>query len=301
MELLFRNVTLFTAFTFKGHFMSELQPDNALEIEFDDAEQEKPDQVEQDDGQESEGQETDSESATDNTAKERAVEFSEEQQKVLNEAIGKKVFKQREAERERDKLAKELEEIRKQIPKERRPEVPELPDPYALTDDQYRQQQAKRDEALRSAAAYDARQLQLQEQEQRVRAQQEQARQDALMEVVGSYTQRAKKLGVKPEELQEAAQTCGAFGLGGNDPLTQFILSDEHGPLITRYLAKNPLELEQLVAMPATQAAVRIATAIKQKAVALKPKVNTAPDPVDSPRSSGTSQKSRGPVGAIYE
>jgi len=281
--------------------MSELQPDNDLAIEFDDSDHEEPEQVEQEASEGSEGQETDSDPASDDTAKERAVEFSEEQQRVLNEAIGKKVFKQREAERERDRLAKELEELRKQVPAQRRPEVPELPDPYALTDEQYKAQQAKRDQALREAAAFDARQQSLNEQAQRLQAQQEQARQDELMAVVGTYTQRAKALGVKPEELQEASQVCGAFGLGGNDPLTQFILADDQGPLITKYLAKNPLELEQLVAMPATQAAVRIATTIRAKAVALKPKVNTAPDPVDTPRSTGTGQKKRGPVGATFE
>lgn len=281
--------------------MSELQPENDYDIDSSETEEVVQDHEETDVEEVSEDQETGSDSATDDTAKERAVEFSEEQQRVLNEAIGKKVFKQREAERERDRLAKELDELRKQVPAQKRPEVPELPDPYALTDEQYRQQQAKRDDALRQAAAYDARQSQLQEQEQRVKAQQEQARQEQLREVVGTYTQRATKLGIKSEELQEASQICGAFGLGGNDPLTQFILADEQGPLITKYLAKNPLELEQLVNMPATQAAVRIATLVKQKAVALKPKVNTAPDPVDSPRSSGTGQKTRGPVGATFE
>lgn len=277
--------------------MDTMQPDSGLEIEYDDSEVEES-HVE---AEQSEGQETGSESSPDDTDNHRAVEFSEEQQKALNEAIGKKVFKQREAERERDRLAKELEELKKQVPKERRPEVPDLPDPYALTDDQYRAQQAKRDDALRSAAAYDAKQLALQEQVSRAREQQEQARHTQLREQVGAYAQRATKLGIKPEELQEASHVCGAFGLGGDDALTQFILDDDQGPLITKYLAKNPLELEKLVAMPATQAAVRIATFIKDKAVALKPKVNTAPDPVDSPRSSGSVQKARGPQGATFE
>ena len=274
--------------------MSELQPDSGLEIEFDDTEV-----VEQQ--AETEGPNEDAESATANTDESRAVEFTEEQQRVFNEAIGKKTWKLREAEREKERLAKELEEVRKRLPTESRPVVPEIPDPYTLTDEQYRHKQAERDKALRDAAAFDARQQALQEQARQLQYAQEQQRQREVEEVVQTYTQRATQLGVKSEELQQAAQVVGAFGLGCNDPLTQFILADEHGPLITKYLAKNPLELEQLVSMPVTQAAVRIATSIKQKAAALKPKVNTAPDPVDTPRSTGTGQKTRGPIGATFE
>jgi hypothetical protein len=79
------------------------------------------------------------------------------------------------------------------------------------------------------------------------------------------------------------------------------ILADEYGPLITKYLANNVLELERVMSMPLASAAVYLDRAVKQKAAALKPKVNTAPDPIDSPRSTGTGQKARGPRGATFE
>jgi hypothetical protein len=114
-----------------------------------------------------------------------------------------------------------------------------------------------------------------------------------------AYADRAKKLGVAAAELQEAGTLVAGYGI---DPaLVEMILADDHGPLLTKYLAKNQLELERLVQMPITMAAVRLATDLKAKAVAMKPKVTKTPDPLNQPRNSGVSPKPRGPSGATFE
>jgi hypothetical protein len=273
----------------------ELQADSGMVIDFGE------DEVLQDQPQEPEQESANVESATTETDDDRAVDLTEEQQHAFNKRVAREVYKRKELEREKERLAKQVAELQAKIPTNTRPEVPPIPDPYTLTEEQYRQAQQARDKALSDAIAFDARQAQYNEQARQIKAQQEQQQQRETEEKVKSYSQQATKLGVKPEELQHAASIVQTFGLDGYHPLASLILADETGPLITKYLANNVLELERVMSMPLPNAAVYLATAVKQKAAALKPKVNTAPDPIDSPRSTGTGQKSRGPKGATFE
>ena len=100
--------------------------------------------------------------------------------------------------------------------------------------------------------------------------QQQQKQQEALTERVQSYSQKATSLGIKSEDLQVAGNTVAQFGI--HEDLVQYILEEDQGPLITTYLSKNLLELEKLREMSPTQAAVYVATTVKQKAAALKAK-----------------------------
>ena len=274
----------------------ELQPDDGGYL----IEQDEPLETEDQDEQE-ETPDPDSESATDsaNSTHEKQVEFTEEQQKVFNDAVGKKVFKLREKEREAETLRRRLEELEARIPQQGRPQVPESPDPFALSDVEYRQKLVQRDQAIREAAAWEAQQQALQWQRQQAQFEQQQRQQERQQAEVMAYADRAKKLGVAAAELQEAGTLVAGYGI---DPaLVEMILADDHGPLLTKYLAKNQLELERLVQMPVTMAAVRLATDLKSKAVAMKPKVTKTPDPLNQPRNSGVSPKPRGPSGATFE
>lgn len=275
--------------------MSKLQPeDGGYLIEQDEPETEGQEQVEK-------PEEPSSESATDsgNPTHEKPVEFTEEQQRIFNEAVGKKVFKLREKEREAEALRKRLEELEAKIPQQGRPTVPEAPDPFALSEQEYRQRLVQRDQAIREAAAFEAQQQALQWQRKQAEEEQQKRAMERQQEEVKAYADRAVKLGVAAAELQEAGTVVAGYGI---DPaLVQMILSDDHGPLLTKYLARNQLELERLVQMPVTMAAVRLATDLKSKAVAMKPKVSTTPDPLDSPRNSGISPKPKGPKGATFE
>lgn len=276
--------------------MSKLQPDDggylieqdAPETEGQEPEVEKP-------------EEPDSESATDsgNPTHEKPVEFTEEQQKIFNDAVGKKVFKLREKEREAEALRKRLEELEAKIPQQGRPAVPDAPDPFALSDVEYRQKLVQRDQAIREAAAWEAQQQAMQMQRQQADLEQQRRQQERQQEEVKAYASRANQLGISAAELQKAGTLVADYGI---DPaLVEMILADDHGPLLTKYLATNQLELERLVQMPITMAAVRLATEVKSKAVAMKPKVSTTPDPLDSPRNAGISPRPKGPKGATFE
>ena len=276
--------------------MSKLQPEDSYEYDSEEDVTTEEEVAETEDSVE----EQDSESAPEaGENPEKHITFSEEQQRILDEAVGKKVFKLREKEREAEALKKRLEELEAKIPEQRRPNVPDIPDPFALSDEEYRRQLYQRDEALKQAIAYDQQQQMLKQQQQQLEQQRLQKQQEVLTEKVQSYSQRAVKLGIKAEELQAAGNTIAQFGI--HDDVASYILEEDSGPLITTYLSKNLLELEKVREMSPAAAAVYIATTVKQKAAALKPKVNSAPDPLEQPHGAGTAPKPRGPKGATFE
>jgi hypothetical protein len=282
-----RNVTVYlTAFT-EGKMEQEDIVDEA-EIELEDVE--------------TEGQETGSDSSPDTEeAQEKQTKpvFDHRQQEAFDKAIAEKVFKLREKEREAEELKQRLSSLEQQMPKQERPNVPKEPDPYALSDQEYQQQLRMRDEAIARQAAFDAQQRFQQQEAQRLQQEQAMKQQEALNEKVSTYSQRAVQLGITNEELQAAGNSVAAFGI--SDDVVNYILEDDLGPAITKYLSQNVTELDTIRSMSPAQAAVRIATHVREKAAALKPKVNAAPDPVNQPAKAGVAPKARGPKGAMFE
>ena len=271
-----------------------MEPDDILdETQIEDAEFEEV---------ETEGQETDSDSSPDTEEvqeKQTKPVFDEQQQQVFDKAIADKVYKLREKEREAEELKQRLQSLEQQIPKQERPSVPKEPDPYALSDQEYQQQLRMRDEAIARQAAFDAQQRFQQQEAQRLQQERLMKEQEALNEKVATYSQRAVQLGISNEELQAAGNAVASFGIA--DDVVNYILEDDLGPAITKYLSQNVTELDNIRAMSPAQAAVRIATHVRDKAAALKPKVNAAPDPVEQPAKAGVAPKARGPKGAIFE
>jgi hypothetical protein len=251
---------------------------------------------------ETEGQATDSESSPDTEEvqeKQTKPVFDEVQQQAFDKAIAEKVYKQRNAEKEADQLKRRVQELEQQIPKEQRPAVPKEPDPFALSEAEFQQQARLRDEAIARQAAYDAQQRFHEQERQRVHQEQIQKEQELLNDKVATYSQRAVQLGISTEELQVAGNSVAQFGM--SDEVINYILEDDLGPAITKYLSQNITELDGLRAMSPTQAAVRIATHVREKASALKPKVNAAPDPVNAPERAGKAPSAKAPKGAIFE
>lgn len=270
--------------------MEELQPEDGYVIEDDveDFEDSTP-EVEEDSG-----------SAPDtDEGQEKQVQFTEEQQKVFNSAVGSKVAQARRHEAEAKEYKRRVEELEAKIPQQSRPYVPTMPDPFAVSDEEYKRIVGQRERALIEQAQFDSMQQQEQMRQRQVIMQQQQVQQQELNTQVQDYSGRATKLGIKAEELQVAGNTVAQFGM--DNSLVQFIIADEQGPLITKYLSENLTELDELTRMSPTQAAVRIATSIKQKAASTKPKVNGAPDPLNTPRGAGSSPKPKGPKGATFE
>jgi hypothetical protein len=227
------------------------------------------------------------------------VVFSDEQQAKFNSEIGKKVGKQREAERERDEeraRAVVAEQELAALKAPQRPEIPPTPDPY---DDDYEGKMRLRDDALVQTAQYDAQANAYQAQEQALQQQQAADANKTLLESVTTYSDRADKLGITTQELQQAGNVVAQHGIG--DEVAEYILADEQGPNITMYLAQNPLEMETIRNMHPMQASVYIYSTIKAKAVSARPTPNPISEPTEVLRGAGQPEGDRGPSGAVYE
>ncbi|GAG01965.1 unnamed protein product, partial [marine sediment metagenome] len=236
----------------------ELQAENIIiddEIKDDDVDQLNPDGV-------------GSELAPDTGEnQEEKITFDDGQQKVFNEAIGKKTAKLREMERRAEEAEQRAKDLEAKIPKQTRPEVPPLPDPYS---ENYEDQCNRRDKAIADRVSFDS---QEEAQLRQEKANQQQAERDsynALVEKTKTYTQRSQSFGMKAEDLQAAGKAVADYGI--SEELGGYILQDPDGPLITAHLASNPIELDNIRSMDIGSAAVRIENVIKPQLEPLKPK-----------------------------
>jgi hypothetical protein len=218
-----------------------------------------------------------------------------------SKAIAKYAFEARNAKREAETLRKQLADAQKG-PQPERPVIPEVANPLGVTEAEFRQQQAQREEAIRNAAIFDANQKAQQEQQAQQEAARQREQQEALIKTTQTYSSRAVQLGMKSDELERAGAVVAQFGL--DDQLAGLILGDDQGPLITKYLAENLGELERINALASRNpfgAAIEIVNIIKPKAASLKPRVSNAPPPAETVGSGAMSFSQAGPAGATYE
>ena len=226
---------------------------------------------------------------------EKKVQFTPEQQAVFDKVIGEKTFKAREAERKAEAAEARLQELQAQLPKENRPSIPALPDPY---DADYQEKIAARDEAIKAAAAFDARQELVRNQQQHAQRQRVEAEQSELVKSATAYKERSDKLGIAPADLQTAANALSTFGI--TEELTKFLLKDEQGPLMTMFMARNPIVLERMQGLSPLEMGHYIASEIKPKLATVKTRTQ-APAPADVLDGGGSPKKERGPKGATFE
>lgn len=215
--------------------------------------------------------------------------FLPDQQAIFDKAMHERTFRLREVERqleaerqERERVAKELEKLRAPVA-----EIPPMPDPY---EDGYEQKVRARDQAIALRAAHESQNYQ-QQQAQLARQQEaERRQQEQIAESVTAYKANATKLGIKQEELTQAAQTVANYGI--NEDLAMAIINDDQGALITTYLAENIDDLDKVVRMTPIRAAMYIASVVKPKAQARKQKISSAPEPTTALRGNGAERSS---------
>jgi len=228
-------------------------------------------------------------------AKKAPPPLTPEQQESVNEAIGKKVAKQREAERQAQEYQAQLAEAQKRLQQYEapvRPDIPPPPDPY---EDNFAQKVAHRDAMIAKAAQFDAeinwRNTQEQQRQQQIAAE-ERAK---VVKTVETYSEVATKLGITSEELAEAGSKIAPYV---PDRLALRILNDASGPEITTFLAKNLVELDKVTRMSPEDGAVYLETVIKPAAKRPTPKL--APEPTDKLSGASMKESGRGPKGAQY-
>jgi len=272
-----------------------LDVDDTLQAE-DDAEEAESNQVDPTETDASTAEQSESAPDSGKTATaEKKVQFTPEQQAVFDKVIGEKTFKAREAERKAELAEQKLRELEAQLPKENRPQIPPLPDPY---DADYDQKIAARDKAISAAAAFDAKQEVARGHQEQAQRQRFEAKQADLYKTAVAYKERSDKLGIPAADLQSAATSLSNFGI--SEDLTQFLLKDDQGPLMTMYLARNPVVLERLATFGPIEMGHYIASDIKPKLAAVKSRTQ-APAPADVLDGGGSPPKARGPKGATFE
>jgi hypothetical protein len=200
-------------------------------------------------------------------------------QEAVNKAINKKHFQMKEAERNAEASEERANKLEARLQKLEQGDDPVIPppvDPYA---DDYEEKTRERDDAITRKAQFDSQQKFAADQVTRTQEDKVQADQTRIDGLVTEYNGRAVKLGLDASEVERAGETVVQYGI--SQDLATFILGDEEGPLITKYLAANPLELDALSRMSPMQAAIRVNAEIRTKAASLKPQISQAPEPTE--------------------
>ncbi len=221
-------------------------------------------------------------------------------QEAVNKAIGKQHAKYREEERKRIQVQHDLDEANRKLgeyqSKEQVVNVPAMPDQY---DDNFDALMVTRDAAIAKKAQSDGQAVYVQQQKQAAEQTAQQTERDRLGVMLSDYNGNATKLGLDMASVEQAGNVVGA---SVSQDVAQFLLGDTEGPLITTYLAANPLELDEVRHMSPMQAAVALSGKIREKAQALKPRSSSAPDPSEQLRGNGAQKKEHPALnGVIFE
>ena len=222
------------------------------------------------------------------------ITFNDDQQKVFNDAVGKKAFEVREQKRENEALRKQIEEANAKIPQQVRPDDPDVVDQYS---ENYIGDNAARDQILREQGAFENAEKFRNEQTLQAQQQQQAQAHQAQAESIHAYTEKATAAGIPPAVLQNANTIVASSGLG--DDVLRHIIDDDSGGQIMTYLAEHQQELLDLRALTPMQISAHIAQTIKPKATATG-KQSLAPEPTELLQGGGAPPGKRGPAGATF-
>jgi len=210
--------------------------------------------------------------------------------------IAERAYREREARREAEQYRRKLAEYEQ--PKQGAPVVPDVPNYWDYdSDEAYKAAIRQRDDQVRKAIAYEQQQQHYLNQQQQREQAEAQARNQALAQKAEGYSQRAKSLGIRPEELQVAGHIVASYGL--REDIAMAILDDPEGALVTKYLAANPNAIAKLNGGNLMTFS-GIYSDIRAKAAGLKPKTSNAPPPADVLKG-GSPARQRGVPGATFE
>ena len=205
----------------------------------------------------------------------------EKRQAAFNTQYGKT----KQAERERDALQAQLDEAAKantQPP----PEAGTFPNEFDYdTTEAFEAAKSGYINSLQLNANYNA-QLEAQNAQAQFAQQAEINKQNASdAETAQNVLTKAKSYGIEEAEIQQNAQSLINYGMSTD--VFRAIAQDEESPLLMKHLAANSQEVQSLSQMNPVQAGAYIATVLKPKAVALKPKASNAPTPVTAVQGGG--------------
>lgn len=218
--------------------------------------------------------------AGENQSKNEDGEQLTEQEKV-QKAINKQHFKYREEERKRLAAEEREKELQRKLAeyesKNSEIVIPPMPNPF---DEDFESKVKDRDEAIRRVAAQEAEKKSMQDEQQRNQEAAQQKENERIQAKAEKYDQRIETLGLTKDEIAVAGRTVAEYGISPD--VAEFILDHEQGPLITKYLANNPVELDEIRSMNPIDAAFKINSTIAVAAASLKPQATNTPDPAET-------------------
>lgn len=214
----------------------------------------------------------------------------EKAEAAFKKKINRYAWHRKEEERKREaaeQRAKELENQLKAYNEQKAQiKIPPMPDPL---DDDFLARMQDRERAIRMAAAYDAEQKFLADQQQKQQQQAFEKAQQEAAEKTRKVYDSAVKYGIDQDQLKVAEDRLASFIPRNQNGvmLADHILEHEKSPLIIKYLGDNAAEAEKIAGMNPIAAAMYINDTVLKNAEKLKPALTKAPEPVKSPSGRG--------------
>lgn len=212
------------------------------------------------------------------------VEFTPEQQEVLDKAVNRQHKKFREAERAQldteALLATAQGRISEFEASQPAPVIPEARDRMDFdTDAEYNDHVTLRDGVIRADAEFRQQQGYIAQAQQVTANDRVIAEQTRQAENGQTLSDNATKLGIKIDDLVKASEVIGDYKLAPE--LVEELMTNEDGPVMMAHLAANPLELDALRSLPLGRAFNMLNSTVRQSAQTLKPKTSSTPPPPD--------------------
>jgi hypothetical protein len=260
-------------------------------IVFDDGEDESADEPVQAEADSDEGETEGDEPEED----ENKVIFSPEQQEVFNREIGKKVAKEKEAQRQIDDYKAKLNAYeQKQNPQPNRVDLPDYPDKY---EDNFQQKLEDYNKAVSHNANMDFQERLMTQAKATAEAKQQAESKEKQTNVINMFTDNATKAKISEADLSASLDLAAAFNLDVG--LREYMMQDALGPQIVVALASDPANLEAFAAMSPLQAVAHIESKIKPS---INNKVGKRPPPPPKHlKGKGAAEGDGGVPGVTYE
>ncbi len=199
-------------------------------------------------------------------------------QEAINRAINKQHFKAQEERRQRLAVEAELAETKRKLEQLAQPQrdlvIPPMPDQF---DDDYHAKVAQRDKIIAEKVKQDMLAEQAKQEQARQEAQRQAEQAKVIQAQVATYAKRVEELGLDPAQQQMDEGIVVSYNL--TQDVRSFLLEDTNGPLLVKYLANNPEELEKVAGMRPVHAAIYLSNTLSGEAKKLKPSTTRAPDP----------------------
>lgn len=219
---------------------------------------------------------------------ESAEAKAEAKQAAIQKTINAKHAQTKQAERERDAALARVEVFEQAQRDHMAAQVANIPDYPNEYDENFQGKLKERDEALLRQAAYNNQQQQFDQHRQQQAVAQQQKQVLATQEAAANYNARALELEIPSNVLQAAGQAVAGMGVG--EDVVMHILGHPDGPLITKYLADNPMDAIDLASMnPLTQGS--FLGQVHAKALAKSPVKKKSKTPAPGSDISGTGGK----------